>query len=326
MSQDQWGPRYGDPAHPTTGELPRVGDGLTDEQRTIQVDTVAEAPPRQESRSRYRYSWESAGGGTSEPGYGAGTSSESSYSASGTSESSYSAGASSASGYGAGTSSESGHGFSEPRYAASQPHQGLSETRYAASDPSQGFSRPDTSAPPSEPGFSNWSVPRVGRESAASGLTGEHSRPTDLTGEHSRTGLTDEQSRSHLTGEHSRPSLSGYRPGDTAQFARVGDGVRGSVGPVSVQIDHVRIDNGLNGDTQLLDTANFRRPQQADIAPAEQAPQPEPGTGSMPAMRHQIGPDWTQTPLRLLAAAVVATGVLGASAATLISIGNWINP
>jgi hypothetical protein len=248
VSQDQWGPRYGDPAHPTTGELPRVGDGRTDEQRTIQVDTVAEAPPRSESRSRYRYSWE-----TSAP-----------------------------------RDLESGSGYSEPRQSFSQP-------RYEPSEPQQGFSQPRAE---SEPGFANWSVPRVGRESSASGLTGEHSRP----------------------------SLSGYRPGDTAQFARVGDGVRGSVGPVSVQVDHVRIDNGVNGDTQLLDTANFRRPQPADIPPAEQAPQPEPGTGSMPAMRHQIGPDWTQTPLRLLAAAVVATAVLGASAASLITIGNWINP
>ncbi|MDN3239899.1 hypothetical protein [Glycomyces tritici] len=252
MSQDQWGPRYGDPTHPTTGELPRVGDGRTDEQRTIQVDTVAEAPPRQESRSRYRYSWESSETSDAEP---------------------------------AGGFSEPGHGFSEPRYAASEQHQGFSQPRSEA-------------AAPSEPGFTNWSVPRVGRESSASGLTGEHSRP----------------------------SLSGYRPGDTAQFARVGDGVRGSVGPVSVQIDHVRVDNGVNGDTQLLDTTNFKRPQETEIAPAEQAPQPEPGTGSMPAMRHQIGPDWTQTPLRLLAAAVVATAVLGASAASLITIGNWINP
>lgn len=249
MSQDQWGPRYGDPAHPTTGELPRVGDGRTDEQRTIQVDTVAEAPPRQESRSRYRYSWE-----TSSP-------------------------------RDAGGASEPRHGFSESRYAASEPRHSHSEG----------------SAPrhASEPGFSNWSVPRVGRESSASGLTGEHSRP----------------------------SLSGYRPGDTAQFARVGDGVRGSVGPVSVQVDHVRVDNGVNGDTQLLPTSNFMRPKgEEELPPAEQAIQPEPGTGSMPAMRHQIGPDWTQTPLRLLAAAVVATAVLGASAASLITIGNWINP
>ncbi|MFG3339734.1 hypothetical protein [Glycomyces sp. NPDC048151] len=239
---DQWGPRYGDPAHPTTGELPRVGDGRTDEQRTIQVDTVADAPPRSESRSRYRYSWE-----TSAP-----------------------------------RDLDSGSRFSEPRYGASEPS--YSQPRYGASEPQH--SAPETG---------NWSVPRVGRESSA-------------------------------TAEHSRPSLSGYRPGDTAQFARVGDGLRGSVGPVSVQIDHVRVDNGVNGDTTLLPTADYMRPKGEELPPAEQAVQPEPGTGSMPAMRHQIGPDWTQTPLRLLAAAVVATAVLGASAASLITIGNWINP
>jgi len=261
VSQDQWGPRYGDPTHPTTGELPRVGDGLTDEQRTIQVDTVAEPPPRSESRSRYRYSWE-----TSAP---RDVETRSAYS-----EPSY---------------SEPGPGPSEPRYGASEPHQAYAQPHGEGSAPRHG----------SEPDLNNWSVPRVGRESAASGLTGEHSRP----------------------------SLSGYRPGDTAQFARVGDGLRGSVGPVSVQVDHIRVDNGVNGDTQLLSTANFMRPKgEEELPPAEQAPRPEPGTGSMPAMRHQIGPDWTQTPLRLLAAAVVATAVLGASAASLITIGNWINP
>jgi hypothetical protein len=257
VSQDQWGPRYGDPAHPTTGELPRVGDGRTDEQRTIQVDTVAEPPPRSESRSRYRYSWETSAPRDVE------TSGEPRY-------------------------SEPRHGHSEPRYGASEAHQAYSRPHDEGSAPRH-----------SEPGLSGWSVPRAGRESAASGLTGEHSRP----------------------------SLSGYRPGDTAQFARVGDGLRGSVGPVSVKVDHIRVDNGVNGDTQLLSTANFMRPKgEEEIPPAEQAPQPEPGTGSMPAMRHQIGPDWTQMPLRLLAAAVVATAVLGASAASLITIGNWINP
>lgn len=249
MSQDQWGPRYGDPSHPTTGELPRVGDGRTDEQRTIQVDTVAEPPPRQESRSRYHYSWE-----TSAPNDAA------------------------------------------PHSGFSQPRQGLAEPGFSAPDPYQSLSQPRSEGSAPEPGPSGWSVPRVGRE--GSGLTGEHSRPSD----------------------------AGYRPGDTAQFARVGDGVRGSVGPVSVQVDHVRIHGGTSGDTQLLPTANFMRPREDELPPAEQAPQPEPGTGSMPAMRHQIGPDWTQTPLRLLAAAVVAMAVLGASAASLISIGNWINP
>lgn len=210
MSQDDWGPRYGDPSHPTTGELPRVGNGQsTDELRTVQVDTVAE-PPRQESRSRYRYSWET----------------------------------------------------SAPR---------------------------QTSEPPGE-----WSVPRVGREGSAPRIT------------------------------ESQPQV---RRDDTAQFARVGDGMRGSVGPVTVQVDHVRVDGGAPiGDTQLLSTAAFMRPQPEEMPEAAESPQPEPGTGSMPAMRHQIGPDWTQMPLRLLAAAVVATAVLGASAASLIYIGNWINP
>ncbi|SDD33030.1 hypothetical protein [Glycomyces harbinensis] len=216
MSHDEWGPRYGDPSHPTTGELPRVGNGQsTDELRTVQVDTVAE-PPRQESRSRYRYSWET----------------------------------------------------SEPRQA-------------------------------SEPPGAEWSVPRVGREGSAPRM-------------------------------QESPPRSGPQPpvrrDDTAQFARVGDGLRGSVGPVSVQIDHVRLDGGTSGDTQLLPTASFMRPKPEEIPDAVEAPQPEPGTGSMPAMRRQMGPDWTQTPLRLLAAAVVATAVLGASAASLISIGNWINP
>jgi hypothetical protein len=208
VSHDEWGPRYGDPSHPTTGELPRVGNGQsTDELRTVQVDTVTE-PPRQESRSRYHYSWET----------------------------------------------------SAPRESGEMPS-------------------------------GEWSVPRVGREGSAPRLP------------------------------ESQPQL---RRDDTAQFARVGDGLRGSVGPVSVQVDHVRVDGGASGDTQLLPTAAFMRPPPEEIPEAVEAPQP--GTGSMPAMRHQIGPDWTQMPLRLLAAAVVATAVLGASAASLIFIGNWINP
>ncbi|MCD0442660.1 hypothetical protein LO763_03355 [Glycomyces sp. A-F 0318] len=218
MSHDDWGPRYGDPSHPTTGELPRVGNGQsTDELRTVQVDTVAE-PPRQESRSRYRYSWET----------------------------------------------------SAPRH---------------------------TSEPPGER-----SAPLAGREGSVPRFAESPPRPAP---------------------EDSQPQV---RPDDTAQFARVGDGLRGSVGPVSVQVDHVRVHGGTGGDTQLLPTAAFMRPQPEEIPDAVEAPQPEPGTGSMPAMRHQIGPDWTQMPLRLLAAAVVATAVLAASAASLIYIGNWINP
>ncbi|WP_035697979.1 hypothetical protein, partial [Glycomyces tenuis] len=44
-----WGPGYGDPSHPTTGELPKVGDGRrgTDEMRTVQIDAVTDpALPR----------------------------------------------------------------------------------------------------------------------------------------------------------------------------------------------------------------------------------------------------------------------------------------
>jgi len=258
VSHDAWGPRYGDPSHPTTGELPRVGNGhVTDEQRTIQVDTVAE-PPRQESRSRYSYSWESRAG------------------------------------------------VSEPR-----------------SD--------------------EWSAPRVGREGSAPQIAPEASQPHGAEGFQPGFGSEGSQprhgeSRPHFGTEDSPPRFGDSQPrfgtegsaprprrGDTTQFARVGDGVRGSVGPVTVQVDHVRMDGGTTGDTQLLPTANFMRPQE-EQPPAVQSPQPEPGTGSMPAMRHQIGPDWTQMPLRLLAAAVVATAVLGASAASLITIGNWINP
>lgn len=197
-----WGPGYGHPSHPTTGELPRVGNGVrTDELRTVQVDTVGETPPP-EPPTRHRYSWES------EP--------------------------------------EAPQRYSEPRSLG-------------------------------------WSVPRVGR-----------------------------------------PDTAPPRSDDTAQFARVGDGLRGAVGPVSVQVEHVRAD-GINGDTQLLSTAAFRRPDPVEAIP-DAVESPEPGTGSMPATRRQMGPDWTQMPLRLLGAAVVATAVLGASAASLISIGNWINP
>jgi len=229
VSHENWGPRYGDPSHPTTGELPRVGNGhRTDELRTVQVDTVAE-PPQQESRSRYRYSWET----------------------------------------------------SEPR-------------RTEGSAPRQ-YAEPGGAAAPqySEPHSVEWAIPRVGREGSAPRFEEPHPNP---------------------------------RPDDTTQFARVGDGLRGTVGAVSVQVDHVRLNGADTGDTQLLPTAAFMRPKEEEMPPAVQAPQPEPGTGSMPAMRRQMGPDWTQTPLRLLAAAVVAIAVLGASAASLITIGNWINP
>ena len=234
MTDGNWGPRYGDPSHPTTGELPRVGNGhRTDELRTVQVDTVAE-PPKQESRSRYNYSF----------------------------------------------------GPSAPR------------------DP----------APVSEPRSSEWSVPRLDREGSQPRFDTPSQPPPEA---HSRY---RGESQPRFGPEGSQP-----RRDDTTQFARVGDGLRGSVGPVTVQVDHVRVGGGI-GDTQLLSTASFMRPKEEELPPAVQSAQPEPGTGSMPAMRHQIGPDWTQMPLRLLAAAVVAIAVLAASAASLITIGNWINP
>ncbi|THV28664.1 hypothetical protein [Glycomyces paridis] len=250
---DNWGPSYGDPTHPTTGELPRVGDGRgTDELRTVQVDTVPEAPPQRPSR--HRYSWE-----TSAPR-----------------ESSHADPSGSWSMQREPDHAEPGNAWSAPR-ESNRPESGHAE-------PGNPWSAPR------EPNGS-WSVPRVGREGAS------------------------------FTGP--QPQV---RSDDTTQFARVGDGLRGSVGPVTVQVDHVRLNGGTSGDTQLLPTASFMRPSPEPIPEAVESPQPEPGTGSMPAMRHQIGPDWTQTPLRLLAAAAVATAVLGASAATLISIGNWINP
>jgi hypothetical protein len=234
-----WGPGYGDPSHPTTGELPRVGDGVDlDGAELVAVVAVAEPPKQERTASRYRYSWE-------------------------------------------------------------------------ASDESQ-------RAPVSEPRSGEWSVPRAGRESVAPEYSPDvsHLRPE---------GSQPRFASQPRIGGESQPRVGPPRRDDTTQFARVGDGLRGSVGPVSVQVDHVRVNNGITGDTQLLSTAAFMRPQE-EAPPAVQAPQPEPGTGSMPAMRHQIGPDWTQTPLRLLAAAAVATAVLGASAASLITIGNWINP
>ncbi|RRS00250.1 hypothetical protein [Glycomyces terrestris] len=229
---ENWGPRYGDPTHPTTGELPRVGDGRgTDKLKTVQVDTVSGPIPHTREPSRPRFSWENPDHGPQAP-----------------------------------------------------------------------------SAPRPEP--SGWSVPRVGRDGSPA---------TESTADSNRFRYSWETSQP-------RPEPARPRPDDTAQFARVGDGLRGSVGPVTVQVEHVRVDGGVRSDdTQLLPTSAFMRPQPEEIPDAVESPRPE-GTGPMPAMRHQIGPDWTQTPLRLLAAAVVATAVLGASAASLISIGNWINP
>lgn len=243
-----WGPSYGDPTHPTTGELPRVGDGRrTDELKTVRVDAVSAAHEQAREPSRPRYEWE-------RPDHG-------------------------------------------PRYG----------------EPSA----------PRQPPASGWSVPRSGRDS---GDSSERANRFRYSWESSPPRF--ESSRPRF--ETSRPRTEPSRPrtDDTTQFARAGDGLRGSVGPVTVQVDHVQIDGGHTAsDTQLLPTSAFMRPKEdVEIPEAFESPRPEPGTGSMPAMRHQIGPDWTQTPLRLLAAAVVATGVLGASAASLISIGNWINP
>lgn len=121
------------------------------------------------------------------------------------------------------------------------------------------------------------------------------------------------------------PNLRRVRS-DTGDYARLGDGQRGSVGGLTVQIDHVR-DPGARspkGDTQLL--PRIKPQPQAERVPAA-ARQPEPGTArSMPVQRRQLGPDWTQMPLRLLAAAVVTLAVLGLSAASLLYIAEWINP
>jgi hypothetical protein len=43
-----WGPSYGDPSHPTTNELPQVGDGIkgTGEFGTVQIDTQSDPNTR----------------------------------------------------------------------------------------------------------------------------------------------------------------------------------------------------------------------------------------------------------------------------------------
>ncbi|GAB3222061.1 hypothetical protein GCM10027447_08520 [Glycomyces halotolerans] len=114
---------------------------------------------------------------------------------------------------------------------------------------------------------------------------------------------------------------------DTGGFARVGDGVRGTVGPVTVQIDRVPAADpaGVRGDTQLLPRL---KPKREAPAPAARSERPDitGASRSMPVTRRQLGPDWTQTPLRLMAAAIVAVGVLGVSAASLLTIAEWINP
>ncbi|GAB3644817.1 hypothetical protein GCM10028833_02480 [Glycomyces tarimensis] len=114
---------------------------------------------------------------------------------------------------------------------------------------------------------------------------------------------------------------------DSADFVRVGDGQRGSVGGLTVQIDYVQDPEARRpkGDTQLLPRIKPRPVPEQQVPTA--ARQPAPSTArNMPVQRRQLGPDWTQMPLRLLAAAVVTLAVLGASAASLLSIAEWINP
>ncbi|HEU5129514.1 MAG TPA: hypothetical protein VFU12_16145 [Glycomyces sp.] len=105
-----------------------------------------------------------------------------------------------------------------------------------------------------------------------------------------------------------------------------GDGARGTVGGLTVQIDHVQ-DPGARrpvGDTQLLPRISPR--SKAEPAPAADERPAAAGQRHMPVLRRQLGPDWTQMPLRLLAAAAVTLAVLGASAASLVYIAEWINP
>ena len=128
--------------------------------------------------------------------------------------------------------------------------------------------------------------------------------------------------------EQSEADESGRWKGwqDATGEIRLGDG-RGSVGPVSVQVDHAPAPDpmGVKGDTHLL--PRFMPEPESEPPAAEQAPQPEIATGrNMPVQRRQLGPDWTQMPLRLLAAAAVTVAVLGLSATSLLYIADWINP
>lgn len=130
------------------------------------------------------------------------------------------------------------------------------------------------------------------------------------------------------SGRHGRPDAS-LRHGwqDATGEIRVGNGRRGSVGPVSVQVDRAAAPDplGVKGDTQLL--PRFMPKPEPEAPAAEQAARPDITTSrNMPVQRRQLGPDWTQMPLRLLAAAVVTLAVLGLSAASLIYIAEWINP
>lgn len=138
-------------------------------------------------------------------------------------------------------------------------------------------------------------------------------------------------------GAHTDPRMRRARhepepqPGweDRTGEIRVGNGLRGSVGPISVQVDRAAMPDpqSVKGDTQLLPRFMPKPAPEAEPPAAEQAAQPDVTTSrSMPVQRRQLGPDWTQMPLRLLAAAVVTLAVLGLSAASLIYIADWINP
>lgn len=105
-----------------------------------------------------------------------------------------------------------------------------------------------------------------------------------------------------------------------------GDEARGSVGGLTVQIDRVRDPAAQRpaGDTQLLPRI-APRPKTKPVPTASERAAPT-ASPHMPVLRRQLGPDWTQMPLRLLAAAAVTLAVLGVSAASLLYIAEWINP
>ncbi|THV42875.1 hypothetical protein [Glycomyces buryatensis] len=261
-----WGPSYGHPSHPTTGELPEVGDGVrgTGERRTVQVDADANANLRRAPADPDRV-W---------------------------------------------SPSTSQRTHSEPRPA------------WGPSAPSNGWENPNPAAPQADPYSGAQQPPYGGQPSDQYGAPqNPYAAPKSEPYSGPQTGpLGDPQSEPNGGPNAGRRS----RGDDTAQFARVGDGMRGSVGPITVQIDQVNV-NGLTGETQLLPRTAPPVEEKADLPPAVESRQSE-LSRNMPARRKQMGPDWTHMPLRLLAATVVALAVLGASAASLISIAEWINP
>ncbi len=126
--------------------------------------------------------------------------------------------------------------------------------------------------------------------------------------------------------EEAGSESGGFAQGDTGGFARVGDGRRGTVGGLTVAIDHVQDPEAQRpvGDTQLLSRIASR--PEGERAPAADRRSGAAAPDGMPVLRRQLGPDWTQMPLRLLAAAAVTLAVLGVSAASLLYIAEWINP